>query len=93
MTTVKAYYAKTENDDVVCVDVTVTTDAPLSGYGQPVVVCDGVAIPAQNFDRALFVTFDNRAGWDLVAQANKLSGFGESLTTAEKQAAFSDFFI
>ncbi len=74
MTTTTAYYATPTADpsEPEYHDVTVTTEHPLSSYGQPVIVDSEIATPAQSYGRALFCY--DRTDKDLVARANKLSG-------------------
>jgi hypothetical protein len=98
MTTTNAYYlTETSDPEEPCRhDVTVTTEHPLSSYGQPVVVSpDGAAIPAQSYPRPLYLHYldarDERSK-ELVARANRLSGHGDGTSPSETRAAFAGFF-
>lgn len=92
----KAYYTvETSNQqEPIRVDVELTTEHPLSSYGQPVVIDNGTATPAQNFGHALFcLSGASEETQTLVARANKLSGKGLSDTPADLRAAFATFFV
>lgn len=96
MATTRAYYTtKTEKPEEPCRHpVSLTTDHPLSSYGQPVVIENGEATPAQSFGRALFLRYEDATdeARDMVAKANRLSGVGDSTTVADTRAAFAGFF-
>lgn len=73
-------------------DVVITTEHPLSSYGQPVVIDRGEVIPAQNFAPWLsrYHGLSDEEG-ALVAKANRLGG-KDDIDPIEDRARFADFF-
>jgi hypothetical protein len=87
MSTTRAYYVIEARPDET-VDVTLTTEHPLSSYGYPVVLDGNKAIPCQSFGRVLHLYYPdvNEESKALVAKANGRP------SPAEERAAFAGLF-
>lgn len=80
--------------DYIRQEIEVTTEHPLSSYGQPVILEEGKdAVPAQNFAPSIQLMFADATeeAKTLVAKANKLGG-KDAKTPAEERDLFSGLF-
>lgn len=93
MASTTAYYTLDDSTDPARRDVLVTTEHPLSSYGQPVIVDGADAVPAQNFGHRLSRYFaaasaERDSAYALIDAANRLSGHG--IPAIDDNAAMRD---